>query len=64
METPKKPVRKPIAKPIEDEDDSDDLAELSTSKKKTLDDDDDDLPIDDLGGYDEIGFDEDEDEDF
>ncbi len=62
MGTPKKPVKKPISKSNEDEDDNDDFTEVSTSKKKILDDDDDDLPIDDIGGFDEIGYDEDDDD--
>ena len=62
MGTPKKPVKKPISKPIDDEDD-DDFADDSTSKKKIVDDEDDDfdLPLDDIGGFDEIGFDDDDD---
>ena len=61
METPKKPEKKPISKVVDDEED-DDIAEESTSKKEELDDDDEfDLPIDDIGGFDEIGFDDDDD---
>ena len=61
METPKKPEMKPISKKVDDEED-DDIVEESTSKKEDLDDDDEfDLPIDDIGGFDEIGFDDDDD---
>lgn len=63
MGTPKKPVKKTIAKPTEEDDDINELEDESTSKKKFVEEDDDDfdLPIDDIGGFDEIGFDDDDD---
>ncbi|TKB97818.1 hypothetical protein [Pedobacter cryophilus] len=63
MGTPKKPVKKPIAKPTDEDDDINELEDESPSKKKFVDEDDDDfdLPIDDIGGFDEIGFDDDDD---
>jgi hypothetical protein len=64
MGAPKKPIKKPSTKPAEDIEDEDDQLEDDNKTKSKFDDDDDDfdLPLDDnVAGFEEIGFDDDDD---
>ena len=65
MKAPNKPVKKPLTKPAEDSED-DDLLEDDYKPKSKFDDDEEDnfdLPLDDnVGGFEEIGFEEEDDD--
>ena len=66
MGAPKKPEKKPLIKPSEDSEDNDDLLEDDYKPKSKFDDDEEDnfdLPLDDdVVGFEEIGFEEDDDD--
>ena len=66
MGAPIKPVKKPLQKPAEDSEEDDDLLEDDYKPKSKFDDDEEDnfdLPLDDdVAGFEETGFEEEDDD--
>ncbi len=56
-----KAIKKPVEKQSEDEEEDDDNIAASKSKKFEEDEDDFDVPLDDIAGFDDLGFDDDDD---
>ena len=66
MGAPIKPVKKPLTKPVKNSEDDEDLLEEDYKPKSKFDDDEEDnfdLPLDDdVAGFEEIGFEEEDDD--